>query len=139
MKRFMRRQEDVYKLNPPKLSEIAKAIEDAWGNEFPDALITLKNGDIRVKYGDKFASYSCEPKLHFSDGFCYWTVSSWGTPRDKIVIGTKMPSPVSTCTIPHMGDFHGRPDDIAELEAAVEELLTIYTKIHDLLNSEVEP
>jgi hypothetical protein len=140
MKRFARRQEDVHQARPPKLSEIVKAIEDAW-SEYPDAPIAIKNGDIRVRYsGERSASYRCEPKLQFSDGLCYWIVESWGAPggRDKVVVGAKMPSPVSTCTVPHMGDFHGRPEDIRMLEAAADEVRKAYAKVQDLLNSEVE-
>jgi len=141
MKRFVRKQEDVLQMCPPKLSEIAKAIEDAWSNDFPNAPITIKNGDIRVKYDeDRCASYKCEPKLHFSDESCYWTVEAWGAPggRHSIVVGAKMPSPVSTCTIPHMGSFHGRPEDIKELEAAAENVRNAYDRVLDLLNKEID-
>lgn len=140
MKRFSRRQEDIHQPRQPKLSEVVKAIEDAW-SDYTDAPITIKNGDIRVRYsGERSASYKFEPKLHFSDGACYWTVESWGSPRgrDKIVIGARIPCPIATCTIPHMGDFHGLPEDIAKLEAAAEELRRAYAKIQDLLDSEVE-
>jgi len=140
MKRFVRRQEDVPYVKPPKPSEVVKAIEDAW-KDIKGVDIRMKDG-ILVQCGNRYVTYKDKPSLRFADGKCFWTVFAYScdsipvTVENPIVIGPKISYPLAKCYILDMGEFLGHVDDIKELEAAAEELKRAYTKVQELLKSE---
>ena len=143
MKRFVRRQEDVPYIKQPALSEVVKAIEDAWA-DIPGATIKIDKGSIRVKWEEEercykeFFNYDQEPKLCFEDGTCFWVARTYCNAgnRTKIQVSKAQSCPLAICSVPYMGNFHGHLSDINELEAAVLEFRKAKDKVDALLASE---
>jgi hypothetical protein len=150
MKRFVRKKEDVPYVRRPALSEIVKAIEDAW-EDVPDTTIRIdKHGGIQVirksvkddrSNNTEICSYKAEPKLCFENGTFFWITEAWeakAKEKSRVQIGRTEPYPLATCSIPHMGIFTGHAVDIAELEIIVEELRQAKLKVEAMLATEAK-
>jgi len=144
MKRFVRRKEDVPYVRQPVLSEIVKAIEDAWADISGATVVIDKHGHIQVKWIEEecwhkeYFNYDQEPRLRFEGGTCFWVVRTSNNAGNKaeIRIGEMHSYPLAVCSIPYMGDFHGHQSDIDELAAAVLEFQKAKDKVEALLASE---